>query len=384
MRVTYSIGARFAGGGIGNSAYHAVRGLVRHGGLCRLLCGSYVSTDIPQERIKAMGLASRVLRRLAVYGFGHQITHAHNLIYDRWAARQIPSCDWFHGWGGFCLRSLARAKALGAVTSVERASVHPITQVTLLREEYANWGMGFGRPKAALDRDLAEIAAADYVLIPSSHVRETFVSNGVPERKLIEVPFGVNTTRFRPVRQQQSSARPFTVLFVGHVNLGKGVPYLLDAWERLDWHDAELCLVGRITTDVRHLLPRYADLTGVRVLGHQIDPVSFYHQADVFAFPSLHEGSALVTYEALACGLPVVTTPRAGSVVRDGAEGIIVPIRDAEALASALERLRFDEPLRQKMRSAARARAEEFTWTRYGDRLFHAFGSAMEEHVQHA
>ncbi len=57
--------------------------------------------------------------------------------------------------------------------------------------------------------------------------------------------------------------------------------------------------------------------------------------ADVFVFPSLFEGSAVVTYEALACGLPCIVTPRPGSVVRDGVEGLIVPARDVEALAAA-------------------------------------------------
>ena len=53
--------------------------------------------------------------------------------------------------------------------------------------------------------------------------------------------------------------------------------------------------------------------------------------ADVFVFPSLFEGSAVVTYEALACGLPCVVTPEAGSVVRDGVEGLVVPSADVEA-----------------------------------------------------
>ncbi|MDQ7028789.1 MAG: glycosyltransferase family 4 protein, partial [Ardenticatenia bacterium] len=92
-------------------------------------------------------------------------------------------------------------------------------------------------------------------------------------------------------------------------------------------------------------------------------------QADVFVFPSLQEGSALVTYEALACGLPVVTTPNAGSVVRDGIEGFLVPIRDVEALAARLEHLRADEGLHLEMGQAARRRAKAFTWEHYGDRL---------------
>jgi glycosyltransferase involved in cell wall biosynthesis len=89
----------------------------------------------------------------------------------------------------------------------------------------------------------------------------------------------------------------------------------------------------------------------------------------VLAFPSLHEGSALVTYEALACGLPVITTPNAGSVVRDGREGLLVPIRDVGALARALQRLRDDASLCEAMRHAARARAEAHTWAASGDAL---------------
>ncbi len=87
--------------------------------------------------------------------------------------------------------------------------------------------------------------------------------------------------------------------------------------------------------------------------------------ADVFVFPSLFEGSAVVTYEALACGLPSVVTPNAGSVVRDGIDGFVVGPRDVEALAATMERLGNDRELRARMASAARARALTFDWPRY-------------------
>jgi glycosyltransferase involved in cell wall biosynthesis len=106
--------------------------------------------------------------------------------------------------------------------------------------------------------------------------------------------------------------------------------------------------------------------------------VAVYQQADVFTFPTIEEGSALVTYEALACGLPVVTTPNAGSVVRDGVEGLLVPIRNVEALAAALECLRADERLRREMGRAARARAEEFTWDGYGETLARVLRQATQ------
>jgi len=74
----------------------------------------------------------------------------------------------------------------------------------------------------------------------------------------------------------------------------------------------------------------------------------------------------------MACGVPVVTTPHCGSLVRDGQEGFLVPIRDATALADRLEQLLADRALRERMGAAARLRAEDHSWRRYGERLLAA------------
>jgi glycosyltransferase involved in cell wall biosynthesis len=97
--------------------------------------------------------------------------------------------------------------------------------------------------------------------------------------------------------------------------------------------------------------------------------------ADVFVLPSLAEGSAGVTYEALAAGVPVVTTPAAGSVVRDGVDGRIVPERDPVALADAIAEIVEDRNKRERMSIAARERARDYTWNRYGERLIAALRS---------
>jgi glycosyltransferase involved in cell wall biosynthesis len=101
--------------------------------------------------------------------------------------------------------------------------------------------------------------------------------------------------------------------------------------------------------------------------------------ADVFVLPSLAEGSAEVTYEALAAGVPVVTTVAAGSVVRDGVEGRIVPERDPEALADAIARIVEDRDRRARMSVAARERARDYTWERYGERLVGALRSVARQ-----
>ena len=91
--------------------------------------------------------------------------------------------------------------------------------------------------------------------------------------------------------------------------------------------------------------------------------------ADVFVLPTLAEGSAGVVYEALALGLPVITTRAAGSVIRDGVDGIIVPERDPVALANSIEAVIENRELRSRLSAAARVRAADYTVDRYGERM---------------
>ncbi|MBN1401764.1 MAG: glycosyltransferase family 4 protein [Anaerolineae bacterium] len=368
MKVIYSIGARLGGGGIGATAYHGVRGLQRHNMLQRLLCGSCRAVDIPRERIRALGLPSRALRKLAVYDGAKRIQRWHAELYDRWAAARLEPADLLLAWGGDGLLSIRRAQRLGMATVVEVASVHPAYRVALMHEEYARWDQTPRDWHGGLRRTRAEIELADYALIPSDFVRQTFLAQGIANEKLLQVPFGVDCARFRPA--PEPPPQPFSVIYVGRLELGKGIPYLLEAWRRLGWRDAELVLVGALQPDYAPLFERQVrGLDSVRVIGHVADPVPYYQRAHLFAFPTLHEGSALTAYEAMACGLPLVTTPNAGSVARDGVEALLVPIRDAEALAAALERLRQDSSLYEAMRTAARARAEAYTWSASEDAL---------------
>ncbi|RMG93271.1 MAG: glycosyltransferase family 1 protein [Chloroflexi bacterium] len=363
-QVIYSIGVRFAGGGIGNIAYKAVQGLYQRQMLHRLLCGSRRTTEIPPQKIRSLGFPSRGLRQLALYA--HQFTYWHNRLYDLWATRHIERADLFLGWNGFCLHSLQQAKRLGSVTVVERASTHNLYQQAVLAEEYGRFGLPFPN-SPNLERALKEYEFADFVLVPSQFAYESFIQQGFPPEKVQLVPFGVDTKRFFPAKEQEK--RPFRVLFVGQIGLRKGVVYLLQAWQKLGWRDAELYLVGRVETGNGRVFQPYHNLPGLHWTNHIPNPVSLYQQADVFVFPSLEEGSALVTYEAMACGLPVITTPNAGSVVRHNQEGFIVPIRDPDTLANCLETLRSDQHLRHQMSQAARNRAQQFTWETYQENL---------------
>lgn len=377
MRVVYAVGARLAGGGIGTTAYHAAAGIWRAGALIRLLVSSARPTPIPSSLIRSMGWAGRALKRAALWDPSRRIYILGDALFDQWASRQIIPCDIFHGWSTMCRQSLLRARALGAVTVIERASSHPLEQDDILRRLEEQYGAG-GRPSAwHVQRALEEFELADYAAVPSEFVRQSFIQRGFPSHKLLLLPYGVDTARFRPANPDRPSDRPFRALFVGQVTARKGVLELLEAWRRLDWRDAELWIVGRPDAAVRRHLAPYMGLAGVRWLGYVPDPVTLYQGADVFVFPSHEEGSALVTYEAMACGLPMITTFQAGSMARHEEEALIVPPGDVPALMQALQRLREDEGLRRRLGQAARRRAEQFTWEDYGRRLVQAYARIL-------
>jgi glycosyltransferase involved in cell wall biosynthesis len=367
MRVVYSIGATFAGGGIGTTAYHGVRGLYRHGMLASLLCTWCRPTEIPSSLVRTLGLVDRALRKAAVYDDTRHIHFLHCLLFDQWASRRIGPGEIFYTWAIHGLRSMRRARELGRITVLHRGSTHPRHAERVLRQEYERRGKRLRRPRSFLARSCAEVDEADFLAYSAEFTADTYRREGVPEHKLIRARYGADLRRFHPARRPPGSN--FRVLFLGKVGLGKGALYLLEAWKKLGWRDAEVVLAGHIDNDTRPLLEPFRKLPGVRFPGY-VDAAAAFREADVFALPSLYEESAKAAFEAMACGLPVVVTAETGAPVRDGVEGLLVPPCDAESLAAALERLRTDEHLRREMGRAARARVEEgFTWDGYGDRL---------------
>ncbi len=223
-------------------------------------------------------------------------------------------------------------------------------------------------PARVIAQCALEAREADRVIVPSDYVRDTMVAHGTDPARIFVLPYGVDTARFRPAEVPRAADGKFRVLFVGGLTQRKGIKYLLEAARRAAIPGLELVCVGKLGGDPA-AFALYADVFRhvPHVPFHEVD--ALFRTADVFAYPSLHEGSAFASYEALASGLPVVCTPNTGSVVRDGVEGFVVPVRDVDALVERLRLLHRDPDLRARMGIAARARAEQFTWAHYGERL---------------
>ena len=276
------------------------------------------------------------------------------------------------GHDGSALHAARAARATGGLTVLNQVIGHLEQGLALGREE-AERAPQFAEsmpesPEWIVARHRAELEETDRVIVPSDYVRDTLTARGVPDAKIATIPYGVDVERFRPPATPRPKDR-LRVLFVGHLSQRKGIGYLLEAARRLRRLPGfELVLVGRMVGAEAAFAPYEGVFRHVRhVPFHEVH--ALFQDADLFAYPSLHEGSAFATYEALASGLPVVTTPNAGSVVRDGIEGYVVPIRDVDALVDRIERLHADPALRAAMSGAARARALDFTWTAYRRRV---------------
>lgn len=216
----------------------------------------------------------------------------------------------------------------------------------------------------------------DVFVSPSSFTTAFLTDLGISRSKIHEIPFGVDSDAFRPSRDR--AAGPVRFAFVGSISKRKGCDTLLTAWQELGLSDAELHLYGRFKEGLER------QIYGVKNLHHhghvpREKLEKELPQNDVFVFPSTLEGSAKAVYEALACGLPVITTPNAGSIVRDAEDGLIVPPGDPAALSAAIKKL-YDAPeLRARMGLSARALAEDYSWERYARGIWAAYENILEE-----
>lgn len=303
--------------------------------------------------------------------------------YDHWAARHLRSCDIFTGWSSFSLEALRRARELGAVCIVEHGSTHPREQADLLAEE----GERYGLPRnpvneRVVEKMLAEFAEADHIAIPSRFVERTFLAHGIPEEKLIRVPYGVNLDKFHQVPKGD---KVFRITHIGG-SIRKGTHYLLQALTELGLPDSELVLIGTPDPVVAGFLAKYKGplkhLHGVP----QVELYRHYSNSSVYVLPSIEEGLAMVQAEAMACGCPVICSTHTGGedIIRDGIDGFVVPVRDVGALKERIEILYRDEARRRAMGDSSRERVKMFTWDRYGEQVVTNYSCLLQRFHQQA
>lgn len=284
-------------------------------------------------------------------------------------------------YDNIALRIFEKAKKEGILCILDHTTCHYRTIARIFKEE-AGLHPEFADsiippPEEPIKQYEKEFEFADYICVGSEFCKNSLSENGVGISKIHIIPYGCDIERFS-LKPKNITDNIFRILFVGVICQRKGIKYLLEAFKQLQLRNCELILVGYITGSGKGLIPYRDFFTHIPRVSHY-DVDKYFQKADIFVFPTLLEGSAIVTYEALASGLPVITTPNAGSVVRDGIDGFIVPIRDIEALKEKILLLYENRKLCQKLGYNARERAKEFTWEKYQQRLGHFLKSILAQ-----
>jgi glycosyltransferase involved in cell wall biosynthesis len=181
-----------------------------------------------------------------------------------------------------------------------------------------------------------------------------------------EAFFQVTEADVTAARARQKLARPY-VLYVGTIEPRKNLDTLLDAWQQLApslREEYELILAGPVGWGNASVVPRAQALCGVRYISYvpEADLAGITAGATAFAYPSLYEGFGFPVAQALAAGVPVLTSNVSSMPEVTGPAAVLIDPRSAGEVAAGLEKLLSSPSMREKLSREGRLRAERFRW----------------------
>lgn len=267
---------------------------------------------------------------------------------------------------------------------------HPLTIRRLLTEELERhpdcagsltqeWELAL--PDEDFQHLVEEPRLAARFLCASSFTRQSLIENGADPSAIRVVPYGVDAQRFHPDPTQRSApGGKLRLLFVGRINQRKGIKYLLEALRLLQTDQIELTICGRII-DGLDLFKPFADRITIRPSVSAAELEQAYQAADLFVFPSVAEGFAQVLLEAMASGLPILSTTHtaAPDLITEAVEGFILPPRRPDLLAERIDWAATHRAELAAMGQRARTRAEFFTAARFRQGIIDATSEFLHE-----
>lgn len=376
LRILYSFPQRIGVPGIGMIAWHQVSGLIAQGMRVDLCCGT-CERPIP-------GLASlRETMKLAGVRIPYRLLGGDNAFawHDRAVARALgrrrTPPDLVHCWPLGAYRTLLAAQARGVTTVLERPNAHTQFAYDVVAAEHKKIGLPLLASNThafnprRLEREQAEYGLATCLACPSDFVMDTFVSRGYRPAQIVRHRYGYDDALFVTSALQgqnrngsTSAPRPFTAAFVGRCEPRKGLHYALQAW-----HDSgaaaaggKFLIAGAFVPGYRELLAKLLEHPSVEALGFLDNPNSVMQRSDVFLLPSIEEGSALVTYEARACGCVLVVSDATGAHCEHGKEGLVHPAGDVATLTDHLRMLRSSPELLARLRTQSLQSISALSW----------------------
>jgi glycosyltransferase involved in cell wall biosynthesis len=376
MRVLYSFPDGIGRPGIGWTAFQQVREVARRGVEVALYCTSQ-HADLPDN--------VRVIQTLSVAG--HRIPHRglgvdrsyryHDLRVAAALYRLGSRVDVVHCWPRATIHTARAARRQGIPCLREVPNTHTAHAFEVVAREIEALGLPPSRGHShsfdaeTLAREEQEYQDAHTLLVPSEYSMRTFAARGFRPGKLVLHRYGYDAERFFPSKPaHREPGRPFTAIFVGRCEPRKGLHHALRAWFDSGADESgRFVICGAFDPDYRELLEPLLAHPSIELHGFVSDPSVLMRESDVFVFPSVEEGSALVTYEAQACGCVLVVSEATGARCQHDVDGLVHIPGDVSALTDHLRLLSRESNLLERLRKATLARADALSWSAAGGEL---------------
>jgi starch synthase len=284
-----------------------------------------------------------------------------NQALDFLVSKLMKPCDVYIALGTIYKNSLLVAKHKHkAITILEWGSKH------IIEEEMSIATASHAKKQDAyfIQRSLDGYELADYIAIPSEHVEQSFLKQGIHKNKLLVNPYGVDLSMFKPTTLNQDNH--YDVIMVGTWSFRKGCDFIINALSGTDISFLHVGSIGDLA------FPEFENFTHIDAVD-QSQLIHHYAKAKVFLLPSRTEGLAMVQAQAIACGLPIVCSENTGgrdlrNLISDKKWIIELEDMSKETIVKTIQRCMKLVISDNNQRNYVGQDIEKLSWRAYGKR----------------
>jgi glycosyltransferase involved in cell wall biosynthesis len=299
---------------------------------------------------------------------------------DRYVASALPkvrnSINAVYCYEDGALATFRAAADLGLTCVYDLPIPYFQTARKLIEEEVQrlpDWAptmIGAEDSAAKLERKRQEIELADVVVTNSRFTLSSLPQQIRETKKCFVAEYGAPRVELEEPLAGKDRNRPLRVLFAGTLSQRKGLADLFQAMKMLNTDRAELIVMGTPMAPMEFYRQQFSNFRYEKPRPHH-EVLKLMQTCDVFVFPSILEGRGLVQMEAMACGLPLVSTANAtgDELVDEGETGFLVPIRSPESIAEKISWFLDHRERIPEMGQKAREKISSWTWESYGQKI---------------
>jgi glycosyltransferase involved in cell wall biosynthesis len=302
------------------------------------------------------------------------------LAFDNWVASQLNNqIQWIHSYEHGSLATLQQANKLGITSFYEQPSQHYLFFEKVAKDQLNKYPE-LKSPETALlvnqkserrnARRERELNTCNYIICNSTFTKKTLIDAQISAKKIITIPLAFPD----PVKAVSEKTDPAKTVFLyaGNQSLRKGTHILYKAWQKCSFKpsEAELWLVG---SNQLPLILQAGLGDKVKFIPNipQLELMQIFAQADVLVLPTLCDGFGMVITEAMAQGLPVITTFNSGGpdVITEGKDGFLLEAGNIEQLAARMKWCVENKNQLKIMGANALEKAASYPWASFRKQL---------------